>query len=166
MVANQRIHRTSRPDNSAPISIQEEIADEEEEAEAETVRSGPADVEAQTDVGSITTSSDGASFVAKPGTIFGAEFDQDKWMRASLDLSSEGMIALLDFAAIFGKSQSMREVIEFECQYVSWRYSSLSQQSNEIAALTLRLIFDTGTLFFALADQHISNTPVAIIDRT
>ncbi|WP_159732875.1 hypothetical protein [Methylosinus sp. Ce-a6] len=53
MVTNQKIHRSHRPDNSEPISIQEEIADEEEETDAKMINFEPAAVEAQADAGTV-----------------------------------------------------------------------------------------------------------------
>jgi len=60
----------------------------------------------------------------------------------TLDLFSANTAAILDFATALAQAKSLSDAIELQSRFASERYSTLLRQTNEIAELMRRSIFD------------------------
>jgi hypothetical protein len=152
MATNQKFPGKSRPAaNPARISIQAEIAEEDNEAVAEPVDLAPEAAEhvvaelVEVKAGAVSiavTSGESPSFEALGAKKSDAVFDLSALPLKTLDLFNENAAAVLDLVAALGKVKSPSDAIELQSRFASERYSRLLRQTNEIAELARRLALD------------------------
>jgi Phasin protein len=133
--------------NHERISIQAEIADENDEPAAEPVALAPQaaehvvaePVEVKAIAVSVTTTLGASPTFEPPGTIKSDDvLDLSAWPLKTLDLFNENAAAVLDLVAALGKAKSPSDAVELHSRFARERYSALMRRTNEFAELARR----------------------------
>ena len=143
--------RSRRAANPAPDAVQAEIAEDYGAVVAEPValgsvaaeQVGAKPVEVKAVAISITTAlGELPSLTSPEAKKSDVEFDLSSWPLMTLDLFSANTATILDFATALAQAKSLSDAIELQSRFASERYSTLLRQTNEIAELMRRSIFD------------------------
>lgn len=165
MVTPPKVPGKPRPAaKQAPISLKDELFEEESAAEPVTIELVASPVEtasAETtpvSVGRISAESQpraakpAASKAAvavsvaasTPGASgsYAPELDPGEWSLKTLDALSENAAAVLDLAVALGKAESVSDALELQSRFASERYATLVRQTNEFVELTRRFALE------------------------